>query len=656
MIPFLLSGLLNSPQAPDLVLSRGIQLTGPFAGVNQQYWDVSEGEIDARGTDLSIPTIFALTGNTQRKILIRFGSLDIATLRNSKIIDGTLVLTLAETDKAPLKSIKVLKKPWVTPGVSILQGKIQPVDPKKPGGPKSVPFAAGVTWNKAGGDVSPWQSPGASGLDDAGSIDEKVTVANGEIRISNLGQTLQYWKTHEGENYGFTLEFSDETGIWSSTSPEARPRLELKLQKADAKDPHVTYSHQGDAVTIKSSESIKEIEVFRGTTKQATETTPKVSLAATNNSKDPRGGLLRIVTNFTDPAIPQEVMTFDPSAAWVNQTPASTRIWNQWKVDQSFYSIAKYGAQKYINGEGDKDDAFLPEVQTLSNGSHMMETMFLGRQALPLRPTRNPLVRQMVFVDGGPLSLSQVDYLVNGKVQLPLVALAKIVNIDNRPLEDVSVSVKTSVSDTHDIKSDKSGLITFPRFAPGTIGDVVITATSNGVSQTLTTPISTFTDLIARGNDKAVVVDIPFNLSPWPISYETNLVLGKPTNDSAKSFPAQLVGLVDDSLETEYTLPAKGWVEVDLGRDRLLGEMVLQGEVPKQFKVKVYGTTDKVEQADWWIDEIDSDKFRKAYDTGADLIYRPSPNTARYIRIENLTDKPAKLKGIKLFAAKKPSS
>ena len=212
------------------------------------------------------------------------------------------------------------------------------------------------------------------------------------------------------------------------------------------------------------------------------------------------------------------------------------------------------------------------------------------------------------------------------------------------------------MSDTHDIKSDKSGLITFPRFAPGTIGDVVITATSNGVSQTLTTPISTFTDLIARGNDKAVVVDIPFNLSPWPISYETNLVLGKPTNDSAKSFPAQLVGLVDDSLETEYTLPAKGWVEVDLGRDRLLGEMVLQGEVPKQFKVKVYGTTDKVEQADWWIDEIDSDKFRKAYDTGADLIYRPSPNTARYIRIENLTDKPAKLKGIKLFAAKKPSS
>jgi hypothetical protein len=651
-----MSVLLNLPQVPDLVLSRGTQLTGPFAGVSQQYWDVSEGEIDARGADLSIPTIFALTGSPQRKVLLRFGSLDIATLRNSKIVDGTLVLSLAEVDKASLKSIKILKKPWVTPGVSVLARRVQGKEgPKKPTDPKFIPFAAGVTWNRAGGDVTPWQIPGSSGIDDAGSVDEKITVANGEIRITNLGQTLQYWKTHEGENYGFLLEFSGETGIWSSTSPEARPRLELNLQPATVKDPHFSVSRDGEMVTLHSTETIKSVDVFRGTNKLTTETSTKISITPGGNSKDPRGGLIRVVTNFEDPTVPQEVVTFDPTGPWVNQSPRGSRIWNNWSVDQSFYSFAKYGAMKYINGVGDKDEPFLPELQPFASGSKMMETMLFGGLVLPIRPTRNPLVRQMSIIEAGPLTLPQVDYLMNGRIQFPLVVLGKIVNIDDRPLEDVSISIKTPSSDTQDLKSDKSGIFIMPKFPAGAIGDITVTATLNGVSQQLITPLSTFTNLFARGNEKAISIDLPFNLCPWPINYDTNLALGKPTADSAKSFPAQLVGLVDESLDTEYTLPAKGWVEVDLGRDRLLGEMVLQGEVPKQFKVKVYGTTDKVEQADWWIDETDSDKFRKAYQTGTDLVYRPSPNTARYIRIENLTDKPAKLKGIKLFAAKKPS-
>jgi hypothetical protein len=169
----------------------------------------------------------------------------------------------------------------------------------------------------------------------------------------------------------------------------------------------------------------------------------------------------------------------------------------------------------------------------------------------------------------------------------------------------------------------------------------------------MVTPITSFTDLFARGNQLAISIDLPFNFSPWPINTETNLTSGKPANDSAKSFPAQLAGLVDDNPDTEYVLPAKGWVEIDLGRDRLLGELDIQGEVPKKFNVKVYGTTDKVDQADVWIDEIDSDLFRRAYNLTGDTIYRPSPNTARYVRIENLTDTPAHLKGIKVFAARK---
>ncbi|MEI7985684.1 MAG: hypothetical protein WCI55_08655 [Armatimonadota bacterium] len=651
MIPFLLSAYL---QSPDLVLSRGIQLSGPFAGVNQQYWDVTDAEIDSRGADLSIPTIFALTGSPQRKVLIRFGSLDIATLQQSKIVDGTLVLTLAENDKASLKSVKVLKRPWMSPGVSVLARRIQGKDPSKPLDPKEIPFAPGVTWNRAGGDVSPWLSPGASNRDDAESIDEKISVKDGEIRISNLGPTLQYWKTHEGENYGFLLEFSGETGIWSSTSPEARPRLELKLEKATVKVPNLYVTHEGDAVTFHSVLPIKSLDVYRGTNKTSTETSSKVSLIAGNSSKDPRGSLTRVIANFEDSTVPQEVVTFEPSAPWIKQSISGIRLWNRWMVDQSYYSFAKYGAQKYVNGEGEKDEPFLPEVHGLLNGSKMMDTMLLGGLVLPVRPTRNPLVRQMSAVDGGGLSLAQVDLLMNGKLQYPKVTLAKIVNIDDRPLENVEIKITTANSETLDLKSDRSGIFLMPKLPEGAPGEATITATLNGVTQVLKAPLTSFTDLFARGNQLAISIDLPFNMSPWPINTETNLVLGKPTSDSAKSFPAQLVGLTDDSLDTEYTLPAKGWVEVDLGRDRLLGEFVLQGEVPKQFRVKVYGTTDKVDVADLWIDEVNTEKFRKAYEMPGDLTYRPSPNTARYIRIENLTDNPAKLKGIKLFAAKKP--
>lgn len=146
MIPFLLSALVHLPesvQSPDLILSRGAMLSGPFAGVNQQYWDVKEGEIDFRGADLSIPTILALTGNTQRKVLLKFGSLDLATIRQSKIVEGTLILTLAESEKGSLKSVKVLKRPWLTPGVSVLARRIQIKDPKKSTNPKEIPFAPG---------------------------------------------------------------------------------------------------------------------------------------------------------------------------------------------------------------------------------------------------------------------------------------------------------------------------------------------------------------------------------------------------------------------------------------------------------------------------------------------------------------------------------
>lgn len=248
--------------------------------------------------------------------------------------------------------------------------------------------------------------------------------------------------------------------------------------------------------------------------------------------------------------------------------------------------------------------------------------------------------------------MSQVDYLVNGKVGFPSVVLVKLVNYEGRPLEHASLKVTMPGGEPTSVDVDASGVALLTKFKEGVVGDIVFSVTANSRTGTLVTPTTTFSDLLARGNKAAISVDLPFNLPVLNLSEETNLAQGKPVKDSANSFPAQLVGLVDENPDTTYTLAPNGWVEVDLGRDRMLGEITFSGDVPKKFRVLTYGTTDKVEQADWWIDEIDSDRFRREYEGPGDLSYRPTPNTSRYVRILNLSDKPAVLKGIKIYPSK----
>ncbi len=645
--------LLAALQVPDLILYRGCTLSGPFAGTSERYWDVSEAEIDAGGADLPFPTLFAATGAPQRKVLLRFGSLDIATLRDSKIVDGTLDLGFAEEDKKALKSIRIIRRPWLPAGVNVV-GKplIPPPDPKNKDAKPVIPFIPGVTWKNAGGDVSPWAGPGLTGPGDADSLDAKISYEPGHIRIGGLGSTLQAMKMHEGDNFGFLLEFSTEVGINSVTAPESRPRLELKLEKATVKDPHLVVSHDGASVNLSATEPINSIEVFKGTKKISTEKGAKIPITPDNSSKDPRGALMKLVVNFDDPSIPQEVVMVDPSAPWVKLTPKGTRIWNSWKVDQSFYSFARMGAQKYVNGEGDKDVDTLPvpELAKFASGSTMMDTMLMAIMSLPLRSTRSPLYRQVANVEGGALTAAQVDYLMHGKVGYPTVVVARIVNIDNRPIDNVTMKVVSPTGETSEVVVDENGTTTLPRIKEGTVGDFTFSISANGRSDSWKVPSTALSDAWARSQKPAVSIELPFNLPLFPITDETNLAQGKPVKDSAGSFPAQLIGLVDDNPETTYKLPAYGWVEVDLGRDRLLGEIAFAGDLPSKFRVKIYGTTDKIEDAFWWIDEVDSGRFRREY---GDLLYRPTPNTGRYVRIENLTKETTTLKGLRVIAVKK---
>lgn len=646
MVSFFVASLVL---APDLVLHRGVELQGPFAGKAGRYWEVNEAEIDSTAPTLPVATTFAVSGSPTRKVLIRFGSLDLAIKRNSVVDSAQLVLALAETENSYLTSVRLLKKPWQTPGISVAGRRGPEPTPGKP------IFAPGVTWTRAGGDITPWQQAGATGSEDSTPLNLQIKHEGYRVTISGLADTVNRWRTKEGENCGLLLEFTGETPIWTSHSPEARPQLELELSDAEVPETNAFLVKDGDKLKIQAGGEVDKIDFYQGTQKMPAQSGDAWPSFGDSGSKDPRNSRVRAVISYKNPAIPQEILEATPGAQTLAVSTDTARIWNHWFVDQTYYSFARFGGIVQVNGIGgaDVDDIRNRLVPGRSSGSRTLDSMMLAALSPPLRPTRNPLFRQFAQVEAGELSMAEMDYLMDGKQQYPVIILAKLVNSSGTALEGATISVKTNVSDTHDIKSEKGGMFDIPRLTPEVAGDVTITVNYGGETDVFTVPASEFSNLYARGNDKAAIIEIPFNLPEFPVVRDANLAKGKPVTDSANSFPAQLIGLTDDDPSTTYSLPAKGWAEIDLGRDRLLGEFVLEGELPAAIKVMVAETGEKPEQAFPWVDEPVLSKFMKAYGQAADFMIRPSAITGRFIRILNPTDKAVAIKGVKVFASRR---
>lgn len=644
MISFFIASLAL---APDLVLHRGVELTGEFAGRPGRYWEVNEAEIDSTAPTLPVATTFAVSGNLTRKVLIRFGSLDLAIARGSVVDSAQLVLTLAETDKSFLKSVRLVKRPWQTPGISVVGRR---------GDPNAKPvFAPGVTWSHAGGDVSPWQQGGAAGNEDSGPLDVEIKTEDTRVIISGLKDVVQRWKTKEGENFGLLLEFSGETPFWTSHSPEPRPRLELDLSAATVPAAKASLVNADGKLSLVADHEVERVDYYQGTQKVGPKPFPEWPTLGASSSKDVRNSRVRAVVSYKDPAIPQSIVENTPGGTVLAASAEEGRVWNHWFVDQTYFSFARFGGLSQVNAVGgaevsDIRGALLPGKNV---GSRTLDSMLLAALTPPLRPTRNPLFRQFAQVDGGELSMAEVDMLLDGKQQYPIIVLAKVVNTSGTPLVGASISVKTNVSETHDLKAEKGGLFDFPKLDEKVAGMVDVTVDFAGEKDVFTVPAAEFSNLFARGNEKAAIIEVPFNLPEFPINRDVNLAAGKPVTDSAGSFPAQLLGLTDEKADTTYTLPAGGWAEIDLGRDRLLGEFVLEGELPSALKVMIYQTGEKVEDAFPWVDEPVVAKFTRAYGQVSDFMIRPSASTARFLRILNPSSKAVVLKGVKVFASRR---
>ncbi len=650
----MISSLVAVAVASDVViLRRGAVLQGAHKGVLSRYWDVQEAQIDADSGGLTIATGFGLTGDVKRGVFMKFGSLDLALSPQTRIEEATLRIKLTDPTKSAISGVRLVKRPWMWPGVSVLSKRIQ-----TPAAGKEVPFAPGVTWTHAGGDTGKWQVPGALGAEDSQKLDAAVKVDGDTVEISGLGATFQYLKTHEGENFGLLIESSGRSEFWSSISPTDQPELVLKVSAGQASEADAWVSNVNGEIILHSNVGVSNVKTFFGAGRiSSSNVTPPskavpLKLDERSGSKDRRNGIYRIVaTSATGEQLPP--ILIDPAAPWKQVSPAAARAWNVNAVDASPYSFAPFGAGTYINpavreSSMDPLGEFFKEAASDDNRS---DIALLNRLVPPARPTDNPLFKQLARPEAGPLTLFQVDRLLHPEVKYPKVLILRAVSPAGVPLP----GAKLKFAGQSEAMADKNGYI-FPQALPdGWSGKIRVEGEVNGVRDGFDFHSAQISNLYARGMVQAASLEIPLNAPTSPISREMNLVSGKPVKDSAGSFPAQLIGLTDDSDLTTFTLAPGAWVEVDLGRDRFLGCFKAKGKLPESFGVSVYGTTEKPEQAQGWLRESSLEERRANYPSGEaeTETYYPMPMGGRYLRITNFGKTPAVFKGIQVFAAKR---
>lgn len=238
---------------------------------------------------------------------------------------------------------------------------------------------------------------------------------------------------------------------------------------------------------------------------------------------------------------------------------------------------------------------------------------------------RTPLVR-VQDAGGRPLVGMTLDFfpVSQGKVQ-PVAFTAKT---NNQGVAGLSVNGRSPFAD---LDATWSG------------GLYLVRTSAHGVTEWGWLKAWQVVEETARGS---ALLNLRFALPASPIEPATNLTLNKIVTDMPGSLPAKLAPLVDGATDTvaEIGLAKDEWLEIDLGRDRPLGEVRLvlpQGTAPwPKFDIYVYATGQRASEARLWTQERDSSwtianrRDFEAVDKGLPSVaYRGPLTRARFIRL-----------------------
>lgn len=221
------------------------------------------------------------------------------------------------------------------------------------------------------------------------------------------------------------------------------------------------------------------------------------------------------------------------------------------------------------------------------------------------------------------------------------------------PQRDAGVDANFTTPTGHALKQNPFGRIDYK----GGNGVFLVKAEVRGVTDYTWLKLWQVSDTYHRGQEAIALMSLRVNLPTDTLETGTDVAKEKAVSDSASTAPASLAPLLSGKNDTPVQLSgaAGAWVEIDLGRDRPVGEVRLFSNGSpfwNSFEVKVYGTGQKPEEARIWARELDwpwSIANRK--DTAgavSSLAYRGEGARIRFIRIVNKTEVagPVSLNGI----------
>jgi hypothetical protein len=315
-------------------------------------------------------------------------------------------------------------------------------------------------------------------------------------------------------------------------------------------------------------------------------------------------------------------------------------------------------------------------------GDTRFEGSVPGQIGLPYEPYFSPIFEVNPLEPTGLLSATDVARvnrgLEGGTLTMPKTLLVRAQDLTGRPLSGVELSFFQTkdgrVPDgppafTTVVGTTGTGVLpNRGEFGPfGQIdpmagnGTFLVRALVNGVPEWSWLKAWQLYDAASRGNQTAAIVDLRFNVPGAPLEADVDLARDRIITDSAGSLPAKLVALVDDSTDTEVAIGPKvgDWIEIDLGRDRTVGEVRLatkSGFLPR-FDIVGYGTGQRAEEAIPIAKELDwawTSQNRGESGPGGtvSVAYRGPIPRVRYLRILNRSGGEGKLAAIRIVPAR----
>lgn len=289
----------------------------------------------------------------------------------------------------------------------------------------------------------------------------------------------------------------------------------------------------------------------------------------------------------------------------------------------------------------------------------------------------------------GMLSRSEVN-IINGLVgkpralpwdRIPSMAFFRVFTSDGMPPTGAKLEVYQLVGGafgsapvfTADIGRDGTALME-SRPAPslgkanpfgdlakdGSNGWLLAVLRFNGAVQTTWVPVWQLWDEYARGNEAIGFIEIKLRPSAGPLDTTQNLASGSLVTDAKGRFPAELNVLVDGKNDTGVSLAdeqERYWIDLDLGRDRQIGQiqLVFDGPVWKQFRIVTYKTAQSVNDAMVWSEEANgpaNPDSAKTDDGKTVLSYSGRSVRSRFVRIVPLSRDAVKLVEVRVIPVK----